>query len=819
MNELWQEFRHAVRAVLRARGLTAATVMLLGVGVGASTTIFSAINNVVRRPLPYLDPGRLVTLRESNPRQNIPRAGVSAANFVDWRTLDRSFEGLAAYRPWGYVLTGEGEAERVAGARVSANLFALLGLSALHGRTFLPDEDQVGRDNGVLIGEEFWRRRFGADIGAVGTSLRLDGKTYAVIGVVPSGFQLPAADVWVPLVFEPFAMAQRGNRAHSVIARLKPGVRLETARGDIQALTRALEQTHPDSNAGWSAIVTPLHQDIVGSARTPLFLLFAATGALLLVACANLATLMLARSAARRREIAVRAALGAGRFRIVRQLVTESLITATGGGVAGILIASAGTQFLASLGPAYLPRSSEIRIDWFVPAFALLSALLAGLAFAAIPALEVSKADLSGSLKAEAAAPRWRTTGIRLRDLLVAGQVALALLLLVGGGLLVRSVLRLQAVELGFLPDRVATASLSLPGSKYTSGAQRLAFFDDVVRRIEAVPGVRSAGLVSHLPLAGAGFHLSAHKTRAGDPGLSADVVIEGAPPMSSGEVSAVELRNTGAAYFRTMGIRLLGGREFADTDKAGASAVVIVDATFASRFLPNRDPVGTRVRLGGTIGADSSWREIVGVVSGVRSAGLEIPPAPTVYVPYAQNPWPTMSLVVRADAEPGAAAGWIRQEVRALDRDLALYNVRSLEQVLARVLAFQRFQTILLSGFAVAAVLLAVIGVYAALAYAVSERTREIGIRIALGAQRRSVLVLIMRPALGLIAAGLIAGGIGAAVSSRFLSSVLFEIGAWDPVTFMGSALLLAGTGLLASYLPARRAARVDPIRALRGD
>jgi putative ABC transport system permease protein len=775
------------------------------VGVGASTTIFSAVNNVVRRPLPYLDPERLVTLRESNPRQNIPRAGVSAANLVDWKTLDRSFAGLAAYRPWGYVLTGEGEAERVIGARVSANLFALLGVSALHGRTFLPDEDQAGRDNGVVVGEEFWRRRFGADIGAIGTSVRLDGKTYTVIGVVPSGFELPAADVWVPLVFEPYAMAQRGNRAHSVVARLKPGVALETARGDIQALARALEQTHPDSNAGWSAIVTPLHEDIVGRARTPLLLLFAATGALLLVACANLATLMLARSAVRRREIAVRAALGASRFRIVRQLVTESLITAAGGGLAGMLIAFAGTQFLASLGPAYLPRSSEIRIDWFVPAFALLAALLAGLAFAAIPALEVSRADLSAFLKAQAAAPRWRRTGIRLRDLLVAGQVALALLLLVGGGLLVRSVLRLQAVDLGFVPDRVVTASLSLPGSKYTSGTQRLAFFDDVVRRIDAVPGVRSAGLVSHLPLAGAG--------------LSADVVLEGGRPMSSGEVPAIELRNTGAAYFRTMGIRLLGGREFADTDKAGASPVVIVDATFASRFLPNRDPVGTRVRIGGTIGADSSWREIIGVVSGVRSAGVEIPPAPTVYVPYAQNPWPTMSLVVRADAEPGAVAGWIRQEVRALDRDLALYNARSFEQILARVLAFRRFQSILLSGFAAAAVLLAVIGVYAALAYAVSERTREIGIRIALGAQRRDVRALIIRPALGLIGAGLIAGGFGAAVSTRFLSSVLFEIGASDPVTFAGSALLLSGTGLLASYLPARRAAHVDPIRALRAD
>jgi len=456
MNEL----RYAIRAVLRARGLTAATVLLLGLGVGASTTIFSAINGVVRRPLPYLDPDRLVTLRESNLRQNMPRAAVSAPNFVDWRSLDRVFEGLAAYRPWGYVITGEGEAERVIGARVSANLFALLGVGAVQGRTFLPDEDRAGHDGGVLISEEFWQRRFGSDTGAVGTSLRLDGKTYTVIGVVRAGFQLPAADVWVPLVFEPFAMAQRGTRSLSVVARLKPGVDIATAGADVQALARALEQAHPDSNAGWSVAVTPLHQDIVGSARTPLLLLFAATGALLLIACANLATLMLARSAARRREIAVRVALGAGRLRIVRQLVTESLITATGGGIAGLLIAIAGTKFLASLGPVYLPRSSDISIDWAVPGFALVSAMLAGLAFAAIPALEISRTDLSGSLKADAAAPRWPTTGIKLRDLLVAGQVALALLLLVGAGLLVRSIMRLQAVELGFVPEHVATATV-----------------------------------------------------------------------------------------------------------------------------------------------------------------------------------------------------------------------------------------------------------------------------------------------------------------------------------------------------------------------
>ena len=368
-----------------------------------------------------------------------------------------------------------------------------------------------------------------------------------------------------------------------------------------------------------------------------------------------------------------------------------------------------------------------------------------------------------------------------------------------------RSGLRLQAVELGFLPDRVATATLSLPGSKYPSPAQRLLFFEDVVRRIEAVPGVRSAGLVSHLPLAGTG--------------LSTDVVVDGARPMTSGEVPAVELRNADAGYFRAMGIRVLGGREFAAADQDGRSPVVIVDATFASRFLPDRDAVGARIRLGATIGADSGWREIVGVVSGVRSAGLETAPAPTVYVPYAQNPWPTMSLVVRADQAPDAMAGSLRSEVRAVDRDLPLYNVRPLDQVLARVLAFRRFQTILLSGFAAAAVLLAVIGVYAALAFAVSERTRELGIRIALGARRRNILGLIIQPAFRLIGAGLVVGGIGAALGSRLLGTILFEIGPWDPVTFAGSAVLLAGTGLLAGYLPARRAAHVDPIRALRGE
>jgi len=805
MNQLWQEVRYGIRLLFRARGLAAVTVIILGLGIGAGTTIFSAINGVLRRPLPYSDPDRLVALWESNPRQQTERAPVSPANFVDWRDLNRTLDGLAAYRHWGFVLTGEGDPERVLGARVSANLFPLLGVSALHGRTFLPDEDRVGHDDAVLLSEELWRRRFGADSQLIGASLRLDGRSYTVVGIMRASFELPAAELWVPLVFERYAMEQRGNRALSVIARLKPGIALVAAREDLRAVAGALQQRHPDSNGGWGVIVTSLHEEITGKTRTPLFLLFAATGVLLLIACANLATLMLARSAVRRREIAVRAALGADRFRMVRQLGTESLITAFAGGTIGLLIAVGGTKLLASLGPAYLPRSSEIRIDWFVLGFALLVTLLTGVGFSTIPALEVSKVDLTESMKADAAGLLRRKRGVQLRDLLVAGQVALALLLLVVAGLLVRSILRVQAVELGFSPEHVLSMTISLPNSRYTGGEQRAAFFQELVRRVEALPGIRSAGLVSHLPLAGGA--------------LSSDFIIEGLRPVSSGEVPTADLQNVDAGYFQTMGIRFLRGRPFAAGDAMNRSPVLIVDTLFASRFLPNRDAVGQRVRLGATIGADSAWREIVGVVSSVRSAGLEMQPRPTLYVPYYQNPWPTMSLVARTVSEPALLAGAVRGEIRALDRDQPVYNLRSLEQVLARALASRRFQTILLGGFAAAAVVLAVIGVYGLLAYAVAQRTRELGIRVALGAPRSHVLAVILRQAFRLIGAGLLIGGTAAMVSSRLLRNILFDVSPWDPVTFVGSALLLTIAGLVASYLPARRAANVDPLRALRGE
>jgi putative ABC transport system permease protein len=805
MRELAHEIRYATRVLLRARGSTFALVIILGVGIGASTTIFSAVNGVLRRPLPYVDPDRLVALSESH-RQLTERAAVSAANFVDWKELNRTFDALAAYRHWGFVLTGEGGPERVLGARVSANLFVLLGVHALYGRTFLPDDHRAATV--VLLSEELWRRRFGGESSVIGRHLRLDDKSYTIVGIVPAGFELPSADLWVPLIFEPYALQQRGNRALSVIGRLNSATGLASAREDLQRVAQVLDERHPDSNKGWGIVATPLHQEITGSSRVPLLLLFAATGGLLLIACANLATLTLARTAVRRREMAVRAALGAGRFRIVRQLFVESSIMAVAAGTLALLITVIGTAQLAALGPAYLPRASSIRIDWFVLGFACLVTLLTGLAFAVVSAIGVFHVDLTTSMKAASPTPGARRSAIarvQLPDLLVAGQIALALLLLIGAGLLVRSILHVQAVDPGFSAERVLSMTVSLSSAKYPESGRRTAFFTELQRRLQGVPGIRATGLVSHLPLAGGA--------------LRSDFIIETQPTPSSAVTPTADLRNVDAGYFRTMGIRVVAGRPFAESDGVGRPPVVIVDQALVTHFLPNLDPLRQRVRLGTTIGADPAWRDIVGVVSSVRSASLEMPPRPTVFVPYSQNPWPAMTLVVQTVADPARLAGAIRAEIQAVDRDQPVYNVRTMDQVFGRAVAFRRFQTVLLAAFAVAASVLAVLGVYALLAYVVTQRVRELGIRVALGARPGQIRAFVMQKAITLVGAGVIAGGAAAIAGARLLTSLLFDVSPWDLATLAGSTLLLTTAGLVASYVPARRAATVEPVSALRGE
>jgi putative ABC transport system permease protein len=803
MSNLWQDVRYGFRVLLRAPGFTTLAVLILGIGIGASTTIFSAINGVLLRPLPYADPDRLVTLWESNPHQPTARAGTSAPAFIAWRDGNRTFDGLAAYRLWGFDLSGTGEPERLLGARVSANLFSLLSVSALRGRGFVASDESPAQPRVVLLSEELWRRRFGGDPRLLNTTLDLNGEPYAVVGVLPRGVALPKAELWVPLTFAPYELDQRGDRSLSVIGRLKSRADVPAARGDVEGIAYALQQRFPASTAGWGVTVTTLQDDITGTARTPLLLLFAATCAVLLVACGNLANLLLARSTARRREMALRVALGAGRSRIARQLVVESMLIVIAAGALGLLLAGVGAGLLAQLNSAVLPRGAEIRLDPMILGFVALISVTTGAGLAAIPVFDAVRLDLGWVIKAGSSAPSTRWGRVALRDVPVVGQVALALLLLVAGGLLVRSFLRAQSVQLGFTSDSILTMTASLPNFRYSDNERRAAFFEELRRRVKALPGVRSAGLVSHLPLAGAP--------------LSSDIAIEGRPQTTAVDMPGARLVNITPGYLETLRIPLLKGRGFAESDRRGNAAVVIIDEALATRLWPTGDAVGKRLRLGTSIGADTAYREIVGIVGSVRATSPEKEPDPTIYIPHAQNPWPTMNLVIGTTGEPEQFIKAVISEVRALDANQPVYNVRSLDDVVGRTLASRRLQTLLMMGFASAAVFLAVISVYGMLAYAVAQRTRELGIRVALGARRGEIVSLCLRRALTRIGIGLVIGVAAALAATRLLGSLLFALDPWDPVTFLGAFLLLGSAGMLACYLPARRAANQDPLVALR--
>jgi len=811
LDDLWQDLRYGVRMLLKSPTYTLIVVITLALGIGANTAIFSIVNGVLLRALPYNDPEGLVMLWANRPQlqaqlglEDFP---VTAADFVDWREQNQVFEQMAAMRPQSMNLTGSGEPELLAGVRVSASLFSLLGVSAVAGRAFLPEEDKAGARRVVLLSYGLWQRRWAGSPQIIGQTIRLENEAYTVIGALPSDFNYPRKgefpayfesfgklELYMPIAFTPEELNNRERGYLAALGRLRPGVGIERAQAEMDGIARRLTEQYPRTNTDKGVRLAPLHWQVVGKAHRALLVLLGAVGCVLLLACANVANLMVSRAVGRASEIAVRAALGASRMRIVRQMLTESLMVALAGGALGLLLAWLGVKLTPAISPGYLPRIEDIRLDASVAGFTFIVSLLTGIIFGLLPALQASRLDINETLKdggrSAAVEPRRR-----LRSFLVAGEVALAFVLLIGAGLLLKSFVRLVEVDPGIDPNRVLTMDILLPRAKY-SLVERAAFFQRVLDRVRTLPNVEAAGAVTPLPLSGA------HSSTA--------FSIDGRPP-SPGQSFRAGRRWASPDYFKTLRIPLRTGRLLAESDGAETPLVVVINEALARRYFANESPLGKRLAF------DSTWREIVGVVRDVKYSGLEEEAGPEFYMPMAQVPPVFMTLVVRANGDPAPMASAIRAQVRAEDKDQPVSNIRTMEQLLANSIASRRFNMLLLSVFALAGLTLACLGLYGALSYTVTQRTREIGIRMALGAQTNDVLNMLLAQGMKLALAGLLIGLAGALALTRLLKTLLFGVSATDPIIFLQIALLLAFVALLACWIPARRAMKIDPLMALK--
>ncbi|HEX8694648.1 MAG TPA: ABC transporter permease [Longimicrobium sp.] len=810
MDTLLQDLRYALRTLRKSPGFTAVAVLTLALGIGANTAVFSVVEAVLLRSLPFRDPDRLVVFWNRY-AEGLSKGAISPPEFADQRRMLREFEGVAAVTDWGVNLTGRGEPERVRGYRVSPNLFSVLGVAPARGRAFAPGEGVEGNREVVVLSDELWRRSFGADPAVLGSAVRLNDQTYTVIGIMPRGVRFPdapgllfpeRADLWVPRAWEQEA-DDRGNQYLRVVGRLRQGTTPERLRADLRGLAAGFKTADPDRYSeakGWAPVAVPLGEEYVGEVRPALLVLAGAVGLVLLIACANVANLLLARSAARRREVAVRAALGAGRGRLVRQLFTESLVLALAGGSLGVLLAAWGVATLARTGPQSIPRLEAATVDPRVGAFALGVSLLTAVLFGLAPALALARGGAPAALAAGArgtADPSRR----RARSLIVAAEVALAVVVLVGAGLLLRSFAALLGTDPGFRTQGVLTFQVGLPFAKYDEPAKQTAFYEEMLARVSTLPGVRTAAVVRPLPLSGDGW------------GGSFMVKEQPVPP--GGNYPHAEYAAVTPGYFRAMGIPLGAGRDFTMADRAGAPEVVVVDRWLAEKYWPGQDPIGKQISVAGR--PDSVFATVVGVVGHVRSGGLHLEGEPQIYLPFLQRPFTANYAVVRADGDPLRLAGAVRAEVRAIDRDIPLAKVRTMEQVVSSAMAQRQFSLLLISVFALSALVLAAVGIYGVASYTVAQRTREIGIRMALGARAADVLRMVVREGLVLVGAGVALGTLGALALSRLLTGLLYGLGAADPPTYVGVALLIAAVAVAASVLPARRAARVDPAVALR--
>ncbi|HXG68906.1 MAG TPA: ABC transporter permease [Blastocatellia bacterium] len=810
METLLQDFRYGVRMLFAKPGFTAIAIFTLALGIGANTAIFSVVNGVLLRPLPYKEPDRIVQFWETNPIKNWTQANVAPANFFDWEKQSQSFEEMAAYfgsssKEAGlsnFFLTGSGEPERVQGLYVTGGIFSVLGVNAAFGRTFLPEETWEGNHRVVVLSHNFWRRRFGADPNILGQTITLSGQDYTVIGVMPADFYFPSTEVelWTPMGWNSNEIAGL-RRPHFLraIARLKPGVSLEQARAEMTAIASVLEEQYPDTNTQMGVGLGLLHEWIVSDTRLTLLVLLVAVGFVLAVACANVANLLLVRAAARTREIAIRTALGAGRWRIIRQLLTESLLLSLMGGAAGLLLALWGKDLLLAFSPENIPRLNEVRLDATVLVFALLITLVTALFFGLAPALAGAKVDLNATLKDGGQKGTTSPAGRRLRNILVVAEIALAVVLVIGAGLLIRSFLLLRQIDPGFPHENLLTLRISLPTAKYQP-QQVATFFQQAQERIGSLPGVKAVGATSELALQGYRW--------------TSDFTIEGRPPEEYGK--EVRHKEITPEYFQAVSLPLLSGRAFSHADNAQSPLVVIINETLARRHFPNEDPVGKRLKLRRPE-QEGPWSTIVGVVKDEKQDGLGIAVQPEMYHPLAQNPTWGMSLIVRTTGDPTGLIGAIRQEIWAIDNTLPPYDIKTMDDILYESLASERFTMLLLGIFAFVALALAGVGIYGVMLYSVTQRTREIGIRIALGARTGDVLRIVLGQAVLLALTGLAVGLAAAFALTRLLSSLLYQVSATDPATFFFISLLLGGVALLASYLPARRATKVDPMVALR--
>jgi predicted permease len=805
MNTLWQDLRYGARMLLKKPGFTLVAIITLALGTGVNTAIFSLVNTVLLKPLPFYEPERLVMLWEDASALGFPRSEPAPGNYADWKAQQSTFDDLATLDWKNLDLTGDGEPLKVSAYGVTANLFPLLGVQPTIGRNFSDEEDRPGATKVTILSYGLWQRRYGGEISILGRDIQLNGEKHTVVGVMPAGFQFMQSYIglWVPAAFTQQELADHDNHYLTVVGRLKPGVTMEQAQADLATINERIGREHPDDAKGLTSVIVPLHEELVGKVRQPLIVLLVAVGFVLLIACANIASLLLSRAAARRKEIAVRTALGASRARIVRQLLTESVLLASTGGAVGLLVAMWSFTLLKQLIPEGMTASASLKIDLPVLGYAMAVSLLTGIVFGLAPALQASKIDLNQALKQGGGRTGLSTGGSKLRGTFVVVEVALALVLLVGAGLLIRTVFNLRGQYAVFQPEKLLTMRTGLASYKYGEHYKRVAFYDEVLERMQALPGVVAAAYTTSVPL----------QWKGGANGFT----IEGRQPKPGVSTNAIH-RQVSAGYFQTMSIALKQGRYFDNSDNKQSLPVVIINETMARQYWADEEPLGRRFKLGVP---NAPWVTIVGVVADVRQMGMDVPVMAEMYFPYRQITthfwYSPRDLVIRTSGDPMSLVSAVRQEIRAVDADQPVSNIATMERLLTEETGSRRLGMILLSAYAGLALLLASLGIYGVLSYFVAQQTPEIGVRMALGARPGDILGLVLRKGMTMTLLGIGVGLFGALALTRLMASLLFGVSATDPLTFAAIALLLTAVAWLACYIPARRATKVDPMVALR--